>query len=51
MDDWKRNRSRAGEVIGRMRSDMQVAPHSTVPFAFHMDNAVLVDPQCELRIA
>jgi len=39
------------EVIGRMRSDMQVAPHSTVPFAFNMDKAVYFDPQSELRIA
>jgi multiple sugar transport system ATP-binding protein len=39
------------EVIGRMRSDMQVAPHSTVPFAFNMDKAVFFDPQSELRIA
>ncbi len=39
------------EVIGRMRSDMQVAPHSTVPFAFNMDKAVFFDPQSERRIA
>jgi multiple sugar transport system ATP-binding protein len=39
------------EVIGRMRSDMQVAPHSTVPFAFNMDKAVFFDPKSELRIA
>ena len=39
------------EVIGRMRSDMQVAPHSTVPFAFNMDKAVYFDPKSELRIA
>ena len=39
------------EVIGRMRSDMQVAPHSTVPFAFNMDKAVYFDPQSERRIA
>jgi multiple sugar transport system ATP-binding protein len=39
------------EVIGRMRSDMQVAPHSVVPFAFNMDKAVFFDPKSELRIA
>ena len=39
------------EVIGRMRSDMQVTPHSTVPFAFNMDKAVYFDPQSERRIA
>ena len=39
------------EVIGRMRSDMQVAPHSMVPFAFNMDKAVFFDPQSERRIA
>ncbi|WP_119300114.1 ABC transporter ATP-binding protein [Dongia deserti] len=39
------------EVIGRMRSDMHVAPHSTVPFAFNMDKAVFFDPESELRIA
>src|SRR5215510_2689786 len=39
------------EVIGRMRSDMQVTPHSTVPFAFNMDKAVFFDPKSELRIA
>jgi multiple sugar transport system ATP-binding protein len=39
------------EVIGRMRSDLQVAPHSTVPFAFNMDKAVFFDPKSELRIA
>jgi multiple sugar transport system ATP-binding protein len=38
-------------VIGRMRSDMQVAPHSKVPFAFNMDKAVFFDPKSELRIA
>ena len=39
------------EVIGRMRSDMQVAPHTTVPFAFNMDKAVFFDPKSERRIA
>jgi multiple sugar transport system ATP-binding protein len=39
------------EVIGRMRSDMQVTPHSKVPFAFNMDKAVFFDPKSELRIA
>ena len=39
------------EVIGRMRSDLHVAPHSTVPFAFNMDKAVFFDPKSELRIA
>jgi multiple sugar transport system ATP-binding protein len=39
------------EVIGRMRSDMQVAPHSVVPFAFNMDKAVFFDPKSERRIA
>ena len=39
------------EVIGRMRSDMQVAPHSIVPFAFNMDKAVFFDPKSERRIA
>jgi multiple sugar transport system ATP-binding protein len=39
------------EVIGRMRSDLHVAPHSMVPFAFNMDKAVFFDPKSELRIA
>ncbi|HEX6117926.1 MAG TPA: ABC transporter ATP-binding protein [Dongiaceae bacterium] len=39
------------EVIGRMRSDLQVVPHSTVPFAFNMEKAVFFDPKSELRIA
>jgi multiple sugar transport system ATP-binding protein len=39
------------EVIGRMRSDMHVLPHSTVSFAFNMDKAVFFDPKSELRIA
>jgi len=39
------------EVIGRMRSDMQGAPHSKVPFAYTMDKAVFFDPKSELRIA
>jgi multiple sugar transport system ATP-binding protein len=39
------------EVIGRMRSDMQVVPHSTVPFAFNMGKAVFFDPTSERRIA
>ncbi|MGH6894210.1 MAG: ABC transporter ATP-binding protein [Dongiaceae bacterium] len=38
------------EVIGRMRSDTQAAPHSTLPFAFNMDKAVFFDPKSELRI-
>ena len=39
------------EVIGRMRADAQVKPHTTAAFAFNMDKAVFFDPGSEQRIA
>jgi multiple sugar transport system ATP-binding protein len=39
------------EVIARMRSDMNVTPRSTVPFAFNMEKAVFFDPETQRRIA
>src|SRR5512134_1319560 len=39
------------EVIGRMRADAQVKPHTTASFAFNMEKAIFFDPKSELRIA
>jgi multiple sugar transport system ATP-binding protein len=39
------------EVTARLRPDVDIRPGQTVPLAFDMSRAVLLDPETELRIA
>ena len=38
------------EVVARMRSDADVRPGQTLPFAFNMDKAVVFDPESGVRL-
>ena len=38
------------EVTARMRSDADVKPGTTMPFAFNLDKAVVFDPASGVRL-